>query len=186
MCVCVCLSVQPEISETGGHIAALLTTSWRALPGELHKLLFEPIRCVVRENKPLKFFASYSPNSRACTVKLQVTLGTMNLAHYLTSAGTFSKVHAHYITGTIVASTDIWQIMHTCLNDVRFQWKRLLMLYSGVPSTSDRKFDSLLGSKAIGVIRVLFYLNRTYSAFIFIDVICKMFIILINGWRFGP
>ena len=43
------------------------------------------------------------------------------------------------------------------------------------------KFDSLLGSKAIGIIRVLFYSSRTYSAVIFIDVICKMFILLING-----
>ena len=73
------------------------------------------------ERKSLwKFFASYMPNSRARIVTLLVTLGSMNLAQYLTTAGTFSKVtcwrtrplHVHH--GTTVAITDIRQIMYTC------------------------------------------------------------------------
>ena len=54
--------VQTEISGMGGHIATLLTPSWRALPGELHKLLFESIQCLVWEKKPLEVFTGYVLN----------------------------------------------------------------------------------------------------------------------------
>ena len=57
LCACVCVCVQPEISGTGGHITTLLTSSWRASPCELHKLLFEPVRHAVWENKPLEVFS---------------------------------------------------------------------------------------------------------------------------------
>ena len=42
MCVCVpvCLSAPPKMSRMGGRITTLLTPSWIASPGELHKLLF--------------------------------------------------------------------------------------------------------------------------------------------------
>ena len=89
--MCVCVSVQPEISRTGGRIAMLLTPSSRASPGELHKLLFKPIRRAVQEKKPLKFFCQLRTESHARTVTLPVTLGRMNLAHYKKGVGTFSK-----------------------------------------------------------------------------------------------
>ena len=54
--VCVCVSVQPEISGTGGRIATPITPSWRAFSGNLYKLLFEPIRRAVQEWKPLEIF----------------------------------------------------------------------------------------------------------------------------------
>ena len=64
LCVClsVCVFVPPKISRMGGRITTLLTPSWRASPGELHKLLFLPTRRAVREKNLWRFFTSYSPN----------------------------------------------------------------------------------------------------------------------------
>ena len=91
VCVSVCVSLLLEISGTRCRIATLLTTSWKASPGQLHKLLFEHIRRAVREKKPLNFFRQLRAEFRAYTVILPVTLGKMNLAHYNTAFGTFSK-----------------------------------------------------------------------------------------------
>ena len=82
LCLCVCVSVWPDISGTGGRIATLFTPSWRALPGELHKLLFGPRQHTVWEKKPLEAFCQLRAQSCACTVTLAVTLGNKNLAHY--------------------------------------------------------------------------------------------------------
>ena len=63
----------------------------------MHKLLFEPIRRVVREEKRLELFGRLSVGARTRTLHFPVILGRMNLAHRLNAVGTFSKV-----TGTIV------------------------------------------------------------------------------------
>ena len=91
MCLSVCTS---EISETERRITRLLSPAWRDPPGELHKLLFEPTRCVVREEKPLKLFGRLRVGVHARTLHFPVTciLGRMNLAHRLNVVGTFSKV----------------------------------------------------------------------------------------------
>ena len=91
MCVSVCLSVQPEISGMGSHIVMLLAPSQRALPGKVHKLLFEPIQRAVQEKKALEVCRQLHAESRTCAVTLPVTLGRMNLAHYNEAFGTFSK-----------------------------------------------------------------------------------------------
>ena len=62
--LCVCVSVPSEISWTGRRSAALLTPTWRASPGELHKPLLESIRRTVREKKPLKVFARLRVDGR--------------------------------------------------------------------------------------------------------------------------
>ena len=92
VCVCVCVSVPPEIPGIGGRIAMLLTPSWRSSPGELHKLLFEPIWHGLR----VKAFGSFSPVTRRIpctysTVTFPVTLGRMNLDQYNKAFETFSK-----------------------------------------------------------------------------------------------
>ena len=56
--MCVCLSVISEISGTGRRSTTLLTPSWRALPGELCRLLLVWTGCLVREEKPLEPFHS--------------------------------------------------------------------------------------------------------------------------------
>ena len=91
VCLCLCVCVRPEISRTGGCIATLLILSWRALPGELHKLLLEPTRHAVWKKKPLEAFRQLRIESHACTVILPITLGRKNLAHYQKAVGTFSK-----------------------------------------------------------------------------------------------
>ena len=105
-CVSVCVSVQPEISGMGGGIAMPLAPSWRALPGELHKLLFEPIRSVVREKKPLQIFCQLRAESHTCTVTFLVTLGRMNLATTTKRLEHSRRVcvegHALHITGMVV------------------------------------------------------------------------------------
>ena len=50
------LCVSCEISRTGGRSATLLSPTWRASPGELHRLLRELMRRVVREKNPLELF----------------------------------------------------------------------------------------------------------------------------------
>ena len=110
--VCVCLSVQPEISGMERHIATLLTPFWTAPPGELHKLLLKPIWCAVQEKKRLEVFRQLLAESRACTVMLPVTLGRMNLATTTKPLEHFRRVcvegHALHITGTIVAIAFTW------------------------------------------------------------------------------
>ena len=54
--------------------------------GQVAKLLFEPIRCAVRE----KAFGSFSPVTRHM-VTFPVTLGGMNRAHYKKSFETLAK-----------------------------------------------------------------------------------------------
>ena len=52
------LCVSSEISGTGRRSATLLSPTWRASPGELHRLLRELMRRVVRVKKPLELFRS--------------------------------------------------------------------------------------------------------------------------------
>ena len=75
VCVCVCVSVIPETSRTGSRMATLLTPSWRASSGELHKLLFEPTLWAVWKKKPLKGFCQLHAKSCDYTVTLLVYLG---------------------------------------------------------------------------------------------------------------
>ena len=89
--MCVRLTVPPEMSGTEGCIATLLTPSWRASPGELHKLLFKPIWNAVREKKRLESFRQLCAQSPACTVTLLVALRRMKLAHCNKVVRTFSK-----------------------------------------------------------------------------------------------
>ena len=56
VCVCVCVSVISNSSGTRGRSAMPLSPTWRASPGELHQLLLELTRRVVREEKPLELF----------------------------------------------------------------------------------------------------------------------------------
>ena len=111
MCVCVCLfvcvSVPPEISDTGGRITTLLTLSWRASPGELHKLLFKSIRHAVWEKSLWKFFASYVPNPAHAPLLFllpwagwMLSSTTKPLEH---SWRVCIEGHALHIMGTIVA-----------------------------------------------------------------------------------
>ena len=61
VCVSVCLSgCNSEISGTGRHRAKLLSLSWRALPGELCRLLLKLTGCLVWEEKPLDLFHKLS------------------------------------------------------------------------------------------------------------------------------
>ena len=63
----------------------------------MHKLLFEPIRHVVPEEKTLELFGRLGVGACAYMLHFLVTLGRMNLAHHLNAVGAFSKV-----TGAIV------------------------------------------------------------------------------------
>ena len=117
--VCVCLSVylsvRPrEISRTEHRIAALLSPAQRDPSGELHKLLFEPIRRVVREEKCLELFDWLRDGARARTLHFPVTLGRINLAHRLNAIGAFSKV-----TGTIVDILQSYASKNTHVNELQ-------------------------------------------------------------------
>ena len=50
--VSVCLFVTSEFSGMGYCSATLLSPTWRALPGGLHRLLLELMQSVVGEEKP--------------------------------------------------------------------------------------------------------------------------------------
>ena len=65
--LCVRVFVPLEISKTRCRITTLLTPSWIASPKKFHKLFFKPIKCMVREKKPLDSFAGYTLKAvRAC------------------------------------------------------------------------------------------------------------------------
>ena len=52
----VCVSVISYFSGTGCRSTMPLSPTWKASPGELHQLLLELTRRVVREEKPLELF----------------------------------------------------------------------------------------------------------------------------------
>ena len=52
----VCVFVIYEIAGMGRRRSMLLSSTWRASPGELRRLLLELTRRVVREKKPIKLF----------------------------------------------------------------------------------------------------------------------------------
>ena len=83
--MCVCVSVPPEISLMGDHVAMLLTLSQSTLPGEVHKLLFQPTQWTVPEKKPLQFFHQSHSKSHVQTATLPVTLGGINPVHNFNS-----------------------------------------------------------------------------------------------------
>ena len=58
LCVCVSVSVfvTSEISAMGCRSGTLLSPTWRASRGELCRLVFQFVRCMVREKKPLELF----------------------------------------------------------------------------------------------------------------------------------
>ena len=104
---CVCLSVPPEISGTRGRITMLLTPSWRASPGELHKLLFEPTLCAFWEKSFRNFFASYALNPVHAPLHFRLPWAgwifparRKPLEH---SQGVCVEGHTLHIMGTIVA-----------------------------------------------------------------------------------
>ena len=56
VCVCLFVSVISNFSGMGGCSAMLHSSTWTALPGELHQLLLELAQRVVREEKPLELY----------------------------------------------------------------------------------------------------------------------------------
>ena len=123
VCLCVCVSVQPEISRMGGHIITLLTPSWRPSPGELHKLLFKPIRRAVGEKKPLEVFHQLHAEFHARTITFPVTLGRMYLMYYNKAFGPFSKA-----TSWKTCRPHHWSSCPNCFSslcDARFERKSL-------------------------------------------------------------
>ena len=72
VCVCVCVSVHLEISGTERRVTTLLSPAEKDSPGELHKLLFKPIRCVVREEKSLELFGRLCVEGPARTLHFRL------------------------------------------------------------------------------------------------------------------
>ena len=64
VCLSLCLFVPSEILWMGRRSTALLTPTWRASPGKLHKPLLELIRCTIREKKVLEVFPRLRVDSR--------------------------------------------------------------------------------------------------------------------------
>ena len=73
MCVCAC--VPPEASETARHITTFPPPTQRAMPGELHKLLFKHVRRTDQEKSLLKVSCWLRFDGHAFSVTLPVMLG---------------------------------------------------------------------------------------------------------------
>ena len=92
---CVCLSIPREISGTERRITMLLLPAQRNSPGELHKLLFKPMRHVVWEEKSLELLGRLGVEGRARAVHARYTSSYHDQDESwppLQIVGTFSKV----------------------------------------------------------------------------------------------
>ena len=136
MCVSVCLSVCPTWDMRNGRLyrhaaySILKSFNWwvaqtafwaYTMHHSREKAFgsFLPVRLRIPLHAPLHFWLPWAGSILSTTWP--------PLEH---SQRSHVEGHAHFITDTIVAITDIWQSMYTGLNDPRFEWKRLWKFFT--------------------------------------------------------